>query len=105
MIRSHPNGVGGRGHGGGGANGNPERGPAFAPAGPWVGNALPFLMAAAASLMPDHPPLGVQVLPLAVLTVTFRPDLTLFPFRRLPTVLVGSSVDLHAIADFARAAG
>jgi len=76
-----------------------------APEGPWVGNALPFLMAAADSLVPDRPPLGVQVLPLAVLTVTFRPDLTLFPFRRLPTVLVGSSVDLHAIADFARAAG
>ncbi len=76
-----------------------------APEGPWVGNALPFLMAATDSLVPAHPPLDVQVLPLAVLTVTFRPDLTLFPFRRLPTVLVGSAADLHAIADFARAAG
>jgi len=77
----------------------------IAPEGPWVANALPFLLAAADSLIPDLPPLGVQVFPLSALTVAFKADLTVFPFAQMPSVLVGAAADIRAVADLAQRAG
>jgi len=78
---------------------------AIVPEGPWAGNAITFLLAAADSLVPDRPPLGVTVFPLSVLTVTFKSDLTLFPFAQAPSVVVGSAGEIRAVADLARRAG
>lgn len=75
------------------------------PEGPWVGNALPFLLTATDALVPDLPPLGAQVFPLSVLTVTFKADLTVFPFGQAPTVLIGAASDLRTVADSAYRAG
>jgi hypothetical protein len=76
-----------------------------APPGPWVANATPYLISTADSLDPDQRPLAAEVLPLSVLTVSFKADLTLFPFGRAPSVLVASAADALAIADLARSAG
>ncbi len=76
-----------------------------APEGPWVGNAVPALIAGVDALTTGEPPLGAEVLPLSALTVSFKQDLTLFPFARSPTVLVGTAADLLAVAAAARTAG
>lgn len=74
------------------------------PGGPWAGNLLPYLLTAADSLV-DGTPLGAEVLPLSALTVSFRPDLTIFPLRRGPSVLLGRAEDVDAVLAHARAAG
>lgn len=76
-----------------------------APEGPWVGNATPYLISGTDALVPNEPPLGAEVLPLSVLTVSFKADLTLFPFARAPSVVVGAAAEVLAIAASARAAG
>jgi hypothetical protein len=76
-----------------------------APEGPWVGNATPYLISGVDALTPGESPLGAEVLPLSVLTVSFKHDLTLFPFQRSPSVLVGTAADVLAVAATAQAAG
>lgn len=74
---------------------------AVAPGGPWLGNVLPYLLAAADSLLPGGEVIGAEVIPLSVLTASYRPDLTLFPFERAPSVLLGPRAELRAVLELA----
>lgn len=76
----------------------------IAPSGPWVANATPYLIAATDSLT-GRRPLGAEVLPLSVLTVAFKPDLTVFPFGRRPSVVVAAAADLATMVSLAASAG
>lgn len=72
--------------------------------GPWAGNLLPYLLTATDSLT-DGAVLGAQVFPLSVLTVSFKPDLTLFPLGRAPSVLLGRADDVDTVLGHARDGG
>jgi len=78
---------------------------AVAPEGPWVGNAIPYLISGIDAVAPGASPLGAEVLPLSVLTVSFKADLTLFPFSRAPSVVVGAASEILEIVAAARTAG
>lgn len=76
-----------------------------APEGPWLGNALPYLISGTEGLVPGRLPPLPEVLPLSVLTVSFKADLTLFPFTRVPSVVVGAAAEVMAIMAAGRGAG
>lgn len=76
-----------------------DRALVVAPPGPWAWNAVPYLLSGLESVVADR--IRCEVFALSMVTVSFKPELAIFPIEQRPSVLVAPAADVARLVELA----